>query len=200
MRLLLLRSLPTRRSAAPSTITPRATAFPQGSGQTRTYRYYETELYFGDTWKVTPKLTVSYGVRWINYSVPYEMHGIESVENLNSTTYFADRVAQSAASQSGNLVVPFISYSLGGKANHAPGYFKPKYQDFGPRLAFSYSVNPKTVFNAGAGVFFDQTVINAVQYQQSQYDYLFQSGATEKFGDPNGVSNSLLTDAQIHAV
>ena len=54
-------------------------AFPQGSGQTHTYRYYETELYFGDTWKVTPKLTLSYGLRWSNYSVPYDRNGIESI-------------------------------------------------------------------------------------------------------------------------
>jgi len=127
-------------------------AFPQGSGQTRAYRYYETELYFGDTWKMTPKLTLSYGVRWINYSVPYEVHGIESVQNFNFNTYFGDRVAQSAASLSGNSAVPFISYSLGGKANHAPAYYKPQYKDFGPRVAFAYALNPKTVINGGIGV------------------------------------------------
>jgi hypothetical protein len=171
-------------------------ALNQGSGQTRAYRYYETELYFGDTWKATPKLTVSYGLRWVNYTVPYETHGLESIESAEFNSYFADREAQSAASQSGNLVVPLISYSLGGKANHAPGYFKPTYKNFGPRLAFAYSVNPKTVFNAGAGILFDQTVINAVQYQQSQYDYLFQSSTTELFGDPNSTFNSLLTDTR----
>jgi hypothetical protein len=171
-------------------------AFPQGSGQTRTYRYYETELYFGDTWKLTPKLTMSYGLRWVNYSVPYETHGIESVENAEFNSYFGDRLTQSAASLSGNLAVPFISYSLGGKANHAPGYFKPTYKDFAPRLAFAYSFNPKTVFNAGAGVIFDQTVVNAVQYQQSQYDYLFQAGVTTPFGTTGDPVTSLKTDAR----
>jgi Carboxypeptidase regulatory-like domain len=172
------------------------TPFPQGSGQTRTYRYYETELYFGDTWKMTPKLTVSYGLRWSNYSVPYEVHGIQSVQNTNFNTYFADRVAQSAAGLSGNLAVPFISYSLGGKANHAPGYFQPSHKDFGPRLAFAYSMNPKTVVNAGAGILFDQTIINAVQYQQSQYDYLFQASVTTPFGTAGDPRGSLTTDAR----
>jgi hypothetical protein len=171
-------------------------ALAQGSGQTHQYRYYETELYFGDTWKMTPKLTLSYGVRWSHYSVPYDMNGIESVQNFNFNTYFGDRVAQSAASQSGNLAVPLIAYSLGGKANHAPGYFNPTYKDFGPRLAGAYALTPRTVFNAGAGIVFDQTVINAVQYQQSQFSYLFQSSATEPFGAVGDPNTSLLTDTR----
>ena len=169
---------------------------PQGTGSQRDYRYYETELYYGDTWKVRPSLTVSYGVRWVNYSVPYEVGGLESIENFDFNTYFGDRVAQSAASQSGNLAVPLIAYSLGGKANHAPGYFKPQYLNFGPRLALAYSLNPKTVVDFGAGILFDQTVINAVQYQQSQYSYLFQSSANEPFGVPGNAVASLLTDTR----
>jgi hypothetical protein len=172
------------------------TALPQGSGQTRTYRYDETELYFADTWKVLPKLTLSYGVRWINYTVPYEVNGIESVENFNFNTYFGDRVAQSAAGQSGNLAVPLIAYSLGGKANHAPGYYQPQHLNFGPRFAAAYSYNPKTVFNAGVAVFYDQTVINAVQYQQSQFDYIFKSGVAEPFGVTGDPDTSLLQDAR----
>ena len=176
------------------------TPFPQGSGQNRTYRYYETELYFGDTWKVRPSLTVSYGVRWINYSVPYEVNGIESVQNVDFNTYFGDRVAQSAAGQSGNLAVPLIAYSLGGKANHAAGYYHPQYSNFGPRLAVAYSMNPKTVFTAGAGVLFDQTVVNAVQYQQSQFDYIFKSGISVPFGAPGDPVTSLLNDTRFTGV
>ena len=175
-------------------------ALQQGSGSSHTYKYYETELYFGDTWKVHPKLTLSYGLRWINYSVPYDTHGIQSIQNFDFNTYFNDRVAQSAASQSGNTAVPLIAYSLGGKANHAPGYFQPQYKNFGPRLGFAYQLNPKTVINGGAGVLFDQTVINAVQYQQSQFSYLFQASATQPFGVPNDPFTSLQTDQRFTGV
>ncbi len=132
-------------------------------------------------------------VRWMNYSVPYETHGIESIENFGFDNYFADRVAQSASSQQGNLVVPLIPYSLGGKANHAPGYFKPQYKNFGPRFAAAYSINPKTVINGGAGILYDQTVVNAVQYQQSQYDYLFQAQATQFYGNSSDSPETLLS-------
>jgi hypothetical protein len=165
----------------------------QGTGTRRKYRYYETELYFGDTWKATPKLSVTYGVRWVDYSVPYEVNGLEAVQNTDFSNYFAARVAQSAASQSGNLAVPLISYNLAGKANNAPGYFKPTHTDFAPRLAFAYSIDPKTVLNAGAGIIYDQTIINAVQYVQSQSSYLFQSSVTNPLGVANDPEATLQT-------
>jgi hypothetical protein len=167
---------------------------PQGTGSHNDYRYYETELYFGDTWKVTPKFTLSYGLRWSTYSVPYEVNGLESIQNTTFDKYFGARVAQSAAGLSGDQAVPFIAYSLGGKANHAPGYYKPSYRDFGPRLAGAYALTPKNVFNAGAGIIYDQTVVNAVQYQQSQFSYLFQASATNPLGDPNSTFNTLVNN------
>ena len=58
-------------------------AQPEGSGSPRAYRYFQTEAYLGDTWKVSPKLTHSYGVRYQLYSVPFEAHGDESVPTPN---------------------------------------------------------------------------------------------------------------------
>ncbi len=81
---------------------------PQGSGSVFRNRYYETELYVGDTWKLTPQLTISYGVRWENYTVPYDTHGIESVPTLNFNQFFGARLAQSAAGAFGNTAVPFV--------------------------------------------------------------------------------------------
>ena len=151
---------------------------PQGTGSIEDYRYYESELYFGDTWKVTPDLTLSYGVRWQNYSVPYEVHGIESLPDLGFDDFFNARIAQSKAGAYGSSTdcnsqlgqgVPCINYVLGGKANNAPGYFSPQYKNFAPRFAFAYSpsFDRKTVISGGAGIIYDHTVVNAVQYQAS---------------------------------
>jgi hypothetical protein len=175
---------------------------PAATGSRGDYRYYETELYVGDTWKVTPALALSYGLRWQNYSVPYDVHGLESIENFDFDTYFGDRVAQSASGTYGNTVIPFIQYTLGGKANHAPGYYQPNNRNFAPRFAFAYSpfTNQKSVVSGGIGVIYDHTVINAVQYQQSQYSYLFQASATEPFGVEGDPVTSLTTDQRFSGV
>jgi hypothetical protein len=159
-------------------------ALKQGTGAIRRYRFFENELYAGDTWKATKSLTISYGVKYILYSVPYEVQGLESIQNFNFNQYFGARLKQSAAGLEGPDVVPFISYNLGGKANHAAPLYKPSYHDFAPRVAFAWnpSNTPKTVFNAGAGVVYDRTVINAINFIQDQSSYLFQGSANDIFG------------------
>jgi hypothetical protein len=180
-------------------------AVPQGTGSVEDFRYYETELYFGDTWKITPRLTISYGVRWQNYSVPYEIHGIESLPNLGFNDFFNARIAQSKAGAMGaetdcnsspGVGVPCVNYILGGKANNAPGYFSPQWDNFAPRLAFAWtpSADGKSVLRAGAGVVYDHTVVNAIQYQATQYSYLFESTANEPFGTAGDPIASLTND------
>jgi|GEM_PF-300867 len=175
---------------------------PQGSGSTRDYRYYETEGYFGDTWKVTPSLTLSYGVHYQWYSVPYETNGLESVQNVTFDQYVSDRVTQSMAGRSGNNSLPFISYTLGGKANHGPGLYHPSYKNFAPRFSFAANpaFDPRSVFNGGVGIVYDHTIINAVQSQQDQYSYLFQSDNTTPYGVSGDPATSLANDPRFTSI
>lgn len=157
---------------------------PQGSGLDLIYRDYETQVYFMDNWKVTPSLTLTYGLRYQNYTVPYETQGEESVPNIGFDQYWGDRLRQSAAGITGEDALPFIQYNLGGKANNKPGYYQPQNKDFAPRFAFAWnpSFDRKTVFSGGAGVVYDYTVVNALQFQQLQSSYLFEASNTNLFG------------------
>ena len=163
------------------------TALPLATGDQRHYRYVQYELYAGDTWKVTPSLTLSYGVNWQYFSVPYETNGLESVARIagplgnNPFTfdqYFGARL--NAANVKTATAVPLVQYVLGGKANNGPDLYSPEWHDFAPRFAFAYSPtwDRKTVFNGGVGLVYDRTIINAVQYQQDQHNYLFQQAPT----------------------
>ncbi len=176
----------------------------QGTGARRHYRYYQTEAYLGDVWKLTPKLTLDYGVRYQLYSVPYEATGYESIQNVTYQNYLAARLAQSAAGTPGSNAVPLNIYSLGGKANNAAPLYNPSYKDFAPRVAFSWNVLPKTVINGSAGIVYDRTVINAVNFIQDQSSQLFQQsvgapqfdgysnprlGANLSYANPNSAPN-----------
>ncbi len=188
-------------------------ALPLATGDQRRYRYYQSELYAGDTWKVTPSLTLSYGVNWQYFSVPYETKGLESVAEILPTSgsgtavpftfdqYFGARLTQSSSGSSGPFAVPIIQYVLGGKANNGPNLYEPNWHDFAPRFAFAYSPSwdRKTVFNGGIGEVYDRTIINAVQYQQDQHSYLFQQSVTQANGVPQNPRASLATDPRLGA-
>jgi hypothetical protein len=165
---------------------------PQGTGHTRNYRYYETEVYFQDTWRMRDDLTLTYGLRYQYYSVPYETNGLEAIPNIGIAPFFDPRAAQGPA---GDLTpLPLVSYSPAGKANHARGLYEPDWKDFAPRLAFAY--NPKaqggflghifgdrkTVIRGGAGLIFDHPVVAAVNFVQDQASYLYQNASSTIFG------------------
>lgn len=175
---------------------------PTASGLTENYRNYETEVYFGDTWKTTPSLTITYGLRYQNYSVPYEVHGTEAVAQLASGSsarefsfnqYWADRVSQSASGTIGNNSLPFLQYVYGGKANDAPGYYHPQNTMFAPHVAFS--LNPtfarKTVISGGADIVYDHTVVNALQFLQLQFSGLFEANNDNLYGIAGDPTDSL---------
>lgn len=174
----------------------------QGSGLSLNYRYYETELYFGDTWKLTPDLNISYGVRYQNYTVPYETRGFEAVPQLTSNgtessftadKYFKAREVQSAAGISTNTSVPFMQFVYGGKKNNGPGYFGSSNKNFAPRISFNYSPagDKKSVFRGGASVIFDHSEINALQFLQLQSSQLFEAGNGNYYGVPSNPTKSL---------
>lgn len=176
-------------------------AYPQLTGDQRFYRYYQTQLYAQDSWKIRPNLNIIYGVSYQNFSVPYETRGLESVEQFTFKQYLQARVNQSKNSQYGSTAVPLINYVLGGAGNkNAPPLYKPQHYLFAPHLGFNW--NPgwdggRTVFNGGAGLVYDRTIINAVQFIQDADSYLFQQTRPFAYGTSGAPFYSLGHDARL---
>jgi hypothetical protein len=177
-------------------------ALKQLTGDQRYYRYYQTQFYAMDDWKVVPSLTISYGVTYQWFSVPYETRGLETSEPYSFDEYFGARVQQSELGESGSGTVPLISYVLAGKGNGggAPGLYKPEYRNFAPHLGFSWNpgFDNKLVINGGASIVYDRTVINAIQSIQDQWSYIFQQTAQNNYGSSD-TYDSIKNDARLDA-
>jgi len=182
---------------------------PQDTGNIRKWRYYETEVYAQDTWRIRNDLTLAYGLRWQFYSVPYETQGFEGVPNIDAASFFNSRVAAAAAGRFGTTsdVIPFVTYTKGGKANHGPAFYRSDWKDFAPRLSLSY--NPaakgdgfwgrllgdrKTVIRLGSGIIFDHPGTEAVNFEQNRNSYLFNSQTTTNFGGSGDPAFDLAND------
>ena len=186
------------------------TPYPNGTGKSRDFNYNEFEFYGQDSWKVRSNLTVTYGLRYLLHSVPYEINGFQSVPSVNENTYLSDRLAAAASGVSGFDAVPLVSYSLGGAANHAQGYYNPDHKDFEPRLGIAY--NPafrsgllgsllgdrKTSIRAGAAILHDR-IAGGASFGLDQNTFLFDSQASNPFGSTNAGS-SLLNDPRFNGI
>jgi hypothetical protein len=102
-------------------------------------------LYVQDTWKITRKLTLDYGLRW-DYQ-PYLKESYGRIPGFGTTT------PNPAA---GNLPGAVIFEGYGeGRIN---GNFAEDYPyAIGPRLGLAYQIAPKTVLRAGWGLSYGKT-------------------------------------------
>jgi hypothetical protein len=178
-----------------------------GTGSNRDYRYYETEAYLQDTWKVTPRLTMTYGIRYQYYSVPFETKGQEAVGNFAFNDYLSGRIDNGLAGVYGNGATPIIYYNLAGKANGQRGLYEPNLTNFAPRFSFAYTPNvlesifgdKKTVIRGAAGIVYDHPVVNALNFIQDQNTYMFQSTAVTNYGASTSTA-ALLNDPRFTSI
>ncbi|HJZ65656.1 MAG TPA: carboxypeptidase-like regulatory domain-containing protein, partial [Candidatus Acidoferrum sp.] len=178
---------------------------PAMTGTRRKYVYNSYEVYFQDSWRLKPSLTLTYGLRWGYQSVPYEAHGLEGLPNQNFDKLFALRVSNAANGISGLGAEPLISYDLGGKANHKPGFYNADYRSFDPRLGIAWSPSfrsgllgdmfgdRKTSVRLGGAIIHDRT-LSTINFLLNQNSFLFDNKANVPFGTPGDAFSSLMND------
>ena len=127
------------------------------------------EVYLQDDWKVNPRLTVNYGVRWSYYRPTWEEG--DQVTNFNANAWSASQAP--AISTGGketlnpssqpltstgtvaNLTNGLVFAGLNGTPR---GFNTPTKSNFGPRVGFAYrlSNDGKTSIHAGFGLGYTQ--------------------------------------------
>ena len=105
-------------------------------------------VYAQDTWKVTRKLTLTYGLRYDYQTYLSEEHG--RIANFSSSA-FNPTVGRPGA-------VAFEGYG----PDHCDCEYSGIYPfAFGPRVGVAYQITPKTVLRAGGAISYGQTAENA---------------------------------------
>ena len=119
---------------------------------TRHFRYNEPALFVQDTWKISPRLTLTAGLRWEYFGV---LHSPGAEHPLDSNFY---------APTAGNLLEQIANGQFL-RTIDAPGdlqgnFYLPYYKNFAPRLGVAYDLfgDSQTVIRAGAGLFNDRRV------------------------------------------
>jgi hypothetical protein len=127
-------------------------------------------LYANDSWHVSPKLTLTLGVRW-EYDGPW-------TERYNRQSYFA--------TQAVNPVTP--GYLGAEELVQSAGYpyrsnVLPDWHQFSPRVGLAYQLTQSTVIRAGYGIFW---VPNDVFWGLSPNNDPVNSGTTTYTASTNG--------------
>jgi len=111
-------------------------------------RYGYHAGFWQDTWKITPRLTLDYGIR---YEVPIGWHMVDG----NYTNLDPNKPNPGADNLPGALIYAGSGPGRTGKKRLYP----TDWSDFGPRVGFAYRLASRTVIRGGYGIFY-QTLGN----------------------------------------
>ena len=145
-------------------------------------------FYIDDTYRVTHKLTLNLGLR-------YDLQGPWS-ERFNRLSYFNPSapswLANPTASTNGAVNAPGVPGLKGDVFLVSPNALPfnrtsiPKsYSEWGPRIGFAYSIDPKTVIRAGYGIFW---IPNYVSFGLNPNNDLVNDATSSYTGTVNGIT------------
>ncbi len=136
-------------------------SYTQGSAQRENVRNTGLYLFAQDSWKIKPSLTLNYGLRWeLDTPLADALHHVQTFRpGQNSTVYpcvltpaeqtnLGGTDCISAGVQPTGLVVP-------GDTGIPAGLTQTYYKAFAPRIGLAYSLNSKTTFRGGWGMFYN---------------------------------------------
>ena len=120
--------------------TSHTSGYVVGAPQNRNYNQNSWSFYGGDNWRLTPKLTVTYGLRWDYYSPVNERNGLGLLPVVPSGSNIDETLL-------GNATLDFA----GGSGR---GFYNKIYSQFGPNIGIAWDPfgNGKTAVRAGYSI------------------------------------------------
>lgn len=124
-------------------VTSRTSGYVNGSPNLRNYLFNNYAAYVTDTWRVSPRLTATLGVRWDHYTPVDEKDALALlpvVENNNPISTLLD---------------PNLRLNFAGSAVGRPWYHTSNHE-FAPNVGFAYDVfgDGKTAIRGGYSIFY----------------------------------------------
>lgn len=114
-----------------------------GEPAVREWATEEYDFYAQDSWKVSPSLTVNFGIRYGLSRPVYETQGFQAAPNIALDEYFRRR--KEAAFVGQNYDEPLI-IDLAGPKNGKPGFYNWDKNNWQPRISAAWSPNFKDGF------------------------------------------------------
>jgi hypothetical protein len=150
---------------------------PLGASLIAKTSYRIQEFFVQDSWRLTPSLTLTYGLGYGWQTTPHELSGQQTLianhdagdQILNTTQYLSAKEAAAKAGQFYNPTLSYIPIKNSGRSD----VFNVDFGDFAPRLSIAWNPgsksgplgrlfgDKKTVIRAGYGIAYDR--VNSVQ-------------------------------------
>ena len=145
-------------------------SFRQSNGEIEFRRFHYQGFYFGDTFRVHPRLTLNFGLRWEPYTPITDL--LDREVQFNQTEYQKGTRSQKFVNAPPGLLFP------GDKASN---FTVPKagtdsdLNNLGPRFGFAWDINGngKTSLRGGYGIFYDTPELWLLNNMNTQTPFSF---------------------------
>jgi len=172
------------------------------------FRQSETGFYFSDRWKVTPRLTLTLGMRWDKWTPYREKYNRMVVPDINTVlnrfevvtpgNHRIDTLPGIPPSVLGSWSARGLTYTTARQANMPDGLFAADNNNFGPRIGAAFKITNKLILRGGYGEYFwtmplsqllqtsrtnpplNLRFVNDIYAQNSTFNYPLVTGPTAR--------------------